>query len=87
MLFLGGDFLRLSELQPNQSAIVHYIDNRSNIKRRLEDLGIISGTLITCTTKSPLGDPSAYRVRQTIIALRKQDARHIIIGEVSPWIK
>lgn len=79
--------MRLSELKPNQSAIVHHIDNSSNIKRRLEDLGIISGTLITCTAKSPLGDPSAYRVRQTIIALRKQDARHIIIGEVSPWTK
>lgn len=73
----------LSEIQPNESAIVKSIDSHSNIKRRLQDLGIISGSLITCTAKSPLGDPSAYKIRQTIIALRKNDAQHIIVGEVN----
>lgn len=79
--------MRLSEINPNQSGVVCKIDERSKIRRRLQDLGIISGTLITCTAKSPLGDPSAYRIRQTIIALRKQDADHIIICEVEPWTK
>lgn len=79
--------MRLSDIVPNQSAIISDIEKDSKIKRRLQDLGIIQNTLITCIAKSPLGDPSAYRIRQTIIALRKQDAEKIIIREVNPWIK
>lgn len=79
--------MRLSDIIPSQSAIISDIDKDSKIKRRLQDLGIIQNTLITCIAKSPLGDPSAYRIRQTIIALRKQDAEKIIIREVNPWIK
>ena len=37
---------------------------------RLRDLGFLPGAL----GKSPLGDPCAYRVRGTVIALRRRDA-------------
>lgn len=43
------------------------------------DLGIIEGTKIKPVLKSPLGDPTAYEVRGTVIALRKEETEKIYI--------
>lgn len=45
-----------------------------DIQRRLLDLGIVKGTKITAIFKSPSGDPTAFSIRGSIIALRKDDA-------------
>lgn len=44
------------------------------LKRRLLDLGIVKNTKITPVFKSPSGDPTAFEIRGTLIALRKEDA-------------
>ena len=44
---------------------------------RLLDLGLIRGTRVTCTAKSPAGDPAAYLIRGAVIALRRADAEGI----------
>ena len=46
-------------------------------RRRLMDLGLLPGTLIEAEISSPMGDPVAYRVRDTLIALRSEQARCI----------
>jgi DtxR family transcriptional regulator, Mn-dependent transcriptional regulator len=43
-------------------------------RRRLLDLGFVSGTSVTVEMKSPAGDPTAYRVRGTVVALRREQA-------------
>jgi len=48
-------------------------------RRRLMDLGILPGTLLQAELKSPLGDPIAYRVREALIALRREQAREVEI--------
>lgn len=48
------------------------------IHRRLLDLGLIKNTPIKAILKSPFGDPTAYEVRGSTIALRKEDAKLII---------
>ena len=48
-------------------------------KRRLMDLGFIPGSKIEVLRKIPAGDPTAYYVRGTIIALRNNEASHISI--------
>jgi len=45
------------------------------------DLGIISGTAITPVFRSPIGDPTAYEVRGTLLALRQEDALKIEVEE------
>lgn len=50
-----------------------------SLKRRLLDLGIIKGAKITPILKSPSGDPTAFEIRGTLIALRKEDASLILI--------
>jgi len=43
-------------------------------RRRLMDLGILPGTVIGAEMTSPSGDPTAYRVRDALIALRREQA-------------
>ena len=48
-------------------------------RRRLLDLGIVPGTLISAEMVSPGGDPTAFRVRDALIALRKEQSQLINI--------
>jgi ferrous iron transport protein A len=48
-------------------------------RRRMLDLGFTKGTKITALFSSPFGDPTAYLVRGTIIAIRENDAKRIKI--------
>lgn len=52
---------------------------KGEIRQRLLDLGFINGARISILTISPLQDPTAYALHNTIIALRKEDARMIMI--------
>ena len=38
------------------------------------DLGFTEGAKVTVIRKSPIGDPTAYRIRGAVIALRKEEA-------------
>ncbi len=49
------------------------------IKRRLLDLGFIPNTLVTPIFRGIFNDPTAYLIRNIVIALRKSDAEHILI--------
>ena len=49
-------------------------------RRRLMDLGIVPGSLISAEMKSASGDPVGYRVMGTTIGIRKQQADLIFIN-------
>lgn len=71
------DIFTLDKLIPGKTAHVKNINAAGTLKRRLYDLGFISGTLVKCLRKSPGGDPHAYFLRGTVIALRQEDAAKI----------
>ncbi len=61
---------RISELSPRC---------RGAERRRFLDLGFVPGTEVMAELVSPGGDPTAYRVRDTLIALRAEQACFIHI--------
>ena len=61
-----GDFVRITDL--HMSGVM---------RRRLLDLGFVPGAIVKILRKSPLGDPIAFRVCQTTIALRKEESMNI----------
>jgi ferrous iron transport protein A len=71
--------MTLDQLKKGETAIVTKLLHTGNSHIRLMDLGILPGTHIQAEMVSPLGDPIAYRVRQTLIALRRDQARQIEI--------
>ncbi|MCB0569315.1 MAG: DtxR family transcriptional regulator [Phaeodactylibacter sp.] len=71
----------LSALKAGESALVKGISPtcRGQQRRRLMDLGIVPGTAITTEFRSASGDPVAYRVLGTTIAIRRSQADQIFI--------
>lgn len=51
-------------------------------RRRLLDLGVVPGTIITAQFSSPDGDPAAYLIRGALIALRRAQAALIQVDLV-----
>jgi ferrous iron transport protein A len=74
---MNTEKLSLSDLAIGSSGRVNSIELAGLLRRRILDLGIIPGTVIECIRKSPAGDPTAYFVRGTMIALRSDDASQI----------
>ena len=69
---------RLDEIGIGERLIVDNIDGKPDMRRRLADLGLVEGTRVDCLMVSPLGDPTAYRIRGAVIALRRADACGIV---------
>jgi len=72
--------ISLDELKKDNTGTIKSINCNIAIKRRLLDLGLIVGTEITPIFVSPLGDPTAYEFRGNIIAIRKDEAKKILIN-------
>ena len=48
-------------------------------RRRLLDLGLVPDSIIKVIRRSPAGNPTAYLIKGTMIALRNEDARQILV--------
>jgi DtxR family transcriptional regulator, Mn-dependent transcriptional regulator len=77
--------MRLSELPSNVAAEVLDIDEecRGFSRRRLMDLGLTPHASIQVALENTFGDPRAFRIRGTTIALRANQARHIWVKPVA----
>ncbi len=77
----------LSALELGEAAQVTSISAlcRGLERRRLLDLGIVPGTVVEAELISPSGDPTAYRVRGALIALRREqsDLIHVTAAEAT----
>ena len=72
---------RMSRLAEGQTAVVAGLSPscRGALRRRLMDLGFVRGSRVSVGMRSPLGNPVAYVVRGTAIALRREQAHQIIV--------
>lgn len=70
----------LSQLAEGESCTVQSIEISGAMRYRLNELGFISGSGVTCLQRSFSGDPTAYFVRGAVIALRRSDASRIKIA-------
>ena len=65
--------MTLNNLKLNETGYVKNLRCNDSVKRRLLDLGLINGTKITPLYTSPSGDPTAFEIRGSIIAIRVED--------------
>lgn len=76
---MNTNLIPLHKLSINSSGIVKKLNSKGMIRRRMLDLGIIPNTHVKLLRKSPAGDPIAYKVRDTVIALRKEESANILV--------
>ncbi len=69
----------LDNLPLNKDGYIIDLKSQGALRRRMLDLGLIKNTLIKPVFISPSGDPRAYEVRGSIIAIRKKDAELVNI--------
>jgi len=76
---MEAKLIPLFEVPVAKFANVKALHAMSQTRRRLQDLGFVPNTVVEVLHKSPAGNPVAYGVRGTVIALRDEDALQIMV--------
>lgn len=73
----------LAELAPGEAGMVTQIDQAADPRcLRLAEMGFLAGERVMVEHESPIsGDPIAVWIRGGIVALRREEARKIILLE------
>lgn len=73
--------VRLTNLKENETAAIIGLskESRGESRRRLLDLGFVKGAKVSIDLINPLNEPTAYLIKGTSIALRKNQASKILI--------
>lgn len=69
----------LKDVKPGATVVVIDILGKSNIRKRLIDMGITPGVKIYIRKIAPLGDPIEINLRGYELTLRKEIAKNILI--------
>lgn len=76
-------YIPLNKVNVGQTCIIKELKVTGKQRRRLLDLGFIKDTQVKVIRKSPLGDPTAYLIRKSLIALRKEEASNLLVEIIS----
>ena len=74
--------VRLNALQPGEHGILREILMPGEAKARMEELGLLPETELSCLYCAPHASPAAYAVGGAVFALRKKDAAQIVVEAV-----
>lgn len=69
----------LDQLARGQRATIVRIAGERTLRRRLLDMGLVTGETVTLTAVAPLGDPLELTVKGYRLSLRKAEARQIVV--------
>ena len=81
----AADALRLADVDEGESVEVLELTTRCRgaERQRFLDLGFVPGSRVEVRFRSPNGDPVAYLVKNTLVALRDEQARNIRVVRAS----
>ena len=74
----------LHELKPGERAEIVWVISEPPMSLRLEELGFTAAAQVTCILKGRRGLMSAYQIQGTVIALRPQNAREVLVRVLNP---
>ncbi|MDD4315629.1 MAG: ferrous iron transport protein A [Clostridia bacterium] len=74
--------LTLLDITTRKTAIIKDVLVRESTKRRLMDMGLTKGATVLMKGRAPLGDPILITLRGFDLAIRKADAKNIVVEEL-----
>ncbi len=74
----------VADLRDGEEATIVDIRGPESIRTRLMEMGLVRGTRLRMLGRAPLGDPLEVKVRGTALALRRQEARQILVTQATP---
>jgi ferrous iron transport protein B len=66
--------MRLDELKPGQSAVIHSLKQEGHRLQRLLEMGLFEGSQVTMLRRAPMGDPLEIKIGDFNLSLRQDDA-------------
>ena len=69
----------LDRIEVGETAVITDLSASGALRRRFLDIGLTSGCRVKCIFSAPAGNPKAFIIRGTVIALRLEDCRMINI--------
>lgn len=69
----------LKDMRPGESAKIVEINAQGALKRRLMDMGLTRGSLVTFRKVAPLGDPIELTIRGYELTIRKNEAEYVVV--------
>ena len=69
----------LDALRPGEYGVLREILMPGEAKARMEELGLLPETELSCLDCAPPASPAAYAVGGAVFALRKKDAAQIVV--------
>ena len=67
----------LNQLKPGERATIVKVGGEGLVRRRILDMGVVSGADIEVVRVAPLGDPVEFRVKGYNLSLRKSEAQNV----------
>lgn len=71
--------MTLLDLQTGVTARIIKVGGQGAIRQRLLDMGVIKGTVFSVERYAPMGDPVEISIKGYLLAIRKDEARNIIV--------
>ena len=72
--------MSICDLKLGERAVINKIDGNNKLSKRLSALGLIEGTEIELKRIAPLGDPIVITLLGFDLAIRKKDAKNILLS-------
>ena len=70
---------RLADLGVGETGVVHLVEGEGAFRRRLMELGLLSGTSVRVVRVAPLRDPMELEVRRASLSIRRADAERVVL--------
>ncbi|MBP3356857.1 MAG: ferrous iron transport protein B [Rikenellaceae bacterium] len=69
--------MRLSDLQTGQRAVIIKVYGHGGFRKRIMEMGFVSGKLVSVLLNAPLKDPIKYKIMDYEVSLRRSEAAMI----------
>jgi ferrous iron transport protein A len=76
------NLITLDQVPVNSQGIILDINMDSLFKRKLTNMGLVKGTQFKVNGRAPLGDPIEISLRGYKLAIRKNDAKKILVKKI-----
>lgn len=73
----------LDQIKPGTSVKLISVTGGGQIKKRLTELGLTRGSVVTVERVAPMGDPMDIKLRGYRLSLRKEEASHVVVAHIS----
>ena len=73
----------LDHVAPGSNCRIARVNIKGPVRRRLMDMGMVSGAEVHVVRVAPLGDPMELKIKGYLLSVRKEDAQFILVESIA----